>query len=125
MLAFFKEKKFFLWGFLFVSIISLSAFFVGNPYIILGLMALGSIGMAMLEPTTESYFFDIFRSRKQSDKFYGPYNTSAEVGLVLGKFSPAILLLFLPFKYIFLVFAGFMFLFFLVSTKSRNIVEKR
>jgi len=78
--------------------------------------------MAMLEPTTEAYFFDTIK-RKDEDRFYGPYNTSIETGLILGKILPAVLLLFLPFKYIFLLFAGIMFLLFLLSFKAKNIVE--
>ncbi|MBI2043388.1 MFS transporter [Candidatus Pacearchaeota archaeon] len=122
----FGAKKFFLMGYLFMFAISVLAFFfVSQIYIVLGILVLGSIGMAMLEPTTEAYFFDIIKNKKEENRFYGPYNTAIEVGLIFGKVAPAILLIFLPFKYIFIIFGTVMFLLFLLSFKARNIVEGR
>ncbi|MEK6842328.1 MAG: MFS transporter [Nanoarchaeota archaeon] len=122
----FGAKKFFLIGYFFMVIISILAFFfVSQIYILLGLLILGSFGMAMLEPTSEAYFFDIIKNKKEENRFYGPYNTAIEVGLIFGKIAPAILLIFLPFKYIFLLFGFFLFLLFLLSFKARNIVEDR
>ena len=117
-------KKFFLLGYFFMVVISILAFFFVNQiYIVLGILVLGSFGMAMLEPTTEAYFFDIIKNKKEENRFYGPYNTAIEVGLIFGKIFPAILLIFLPFKYIFIIFGTVMFFLFLLSFKARNIVE--
>ncbi|MEK6898108.1 MAG: MFS transporter [Nanoarchaeota archaeon] len=119
------SRKFFEAGFLILSFIALLSFFFSNIFVILSLLVLASVGVAMLEPTAESHFFDILKNKKEENRFYGPYNTSLEVGLVIGKIIPAIFLLFLPMKYIFPIFSVFMFLLFLVAKKSRNIVEKR
>ncbi len=116
-------KKFFLFGYIMVSLIALTAFFMTNVYWILGILVLGSVGMAMLEPTTEAYFFKILKSKKDENRFYGPYNTAIETGLILGKFAPAVLLLFFPFKSIFLLYSILLFAIFLISFKTKNIVE--
>ncbi|MBS3071173.1 MFS transporter [Candidatus Pacearchaeota archaeon] len=118
-------KKFFLIGYAIITIIPIIVFFVNSPYLVLGILALGSVGLAMLEPTTEAYFFDIIKNKKEENKFYGPYNTAIETGLIFGKIAPAILLIFLPFKYIFLLFSAFMFFFFIVSLKAKKVVERR
>ena len=115
-------KRMFKIGFLFASIVSLTCFFVGNIYILLGLLVLASFGVAMIEPTTEAYFFDISNS-KEATRFYGPYNTSIDLNQFLAKISAATLLIFFPFKYIFLLFSLFMFLMFMLSFKIKNIIE--
>jgi len=117
-------KKMFKIGYFLVSIIAFACFFVSNIYIILSLLILASIGIAMLESTTEAYFFDILK-RKEKYRFYGPYNTAIDTGSFIGKIFPSILLIFLPFKFIFLLFGAFMFLLFLISFKTENIVEFR
>lgn len=118
------SRKFFLVGYLMVSIIAFAAFFVANIYVTLGILIFGSFGMAMLEPTTEAYFFDIIKNKRDENRFYGPYNTAIETGLIVGKFAPAMILIFLPFKYIFLLYSFLLFLIFAISFKSKNIVEK-
>jgi MFS family permease len=119
-------KRFFLMGYLFVSVIAILCFvFISNIYLVLGLLVLGSFGMAMVEPITEAYFFDIIKKGKDAERFYGPYNTSLETGLIVGKIAPAILLIFFSFKYIFPMFSIFMLLFFAISFKLNNVVEKK
>ncbi len=117
-------RKLFKIGFLIPAFLVLICFFVGNIYIILGLLVLSSFGLAMVEPTTEAYFFDVLQG-KQELKFYGPYNTTIDLNHFIGRLFSAVLLLFLPFKFIFLLFSFFMFLFFLISFKTKNIIEKR
>ena len=78
----------------------------------------------MLEPTVEAYFFKI-SSKEEEQRFYGPYNTRLEVFGLVGKVLPALLLLFLPFKYIFLLFSAVMFLMFLASFRTKDIVGKK
>jgi len=117
-------KNMFKIGYLFVSIIAFVCFFVSNIYVILSLLILASVGMAMLESTTEAYFFDILKG-KEKYRFYGPYNTAIDIGSFTGKISGSLLLVFLPFKFLFLLFGSFMFLLFLVAFKTKNIIEFR
>jgi MFS family permease len=117
-------KKLFQLGFLIPAILSLIAFFfVEQVFVILGLLVLSSFGLAMLEPTVEAYFFRI-TTKEEEQRFYGPYNTRISVFGLVAKTLPAALLLFLPFKYIFLLFSGMMFLIFLISFKTKNILNK-
>ena len=115
-------KRIFKIGFLIPAVFSFACFFVSNIYAILALLILASIGLAMLEATTEAYFFDMMRG-EQDTRFYGPYNTTMEISHFIGKSISATLLIFLPFKFIFLLFSLFMLGMFLVSFKVRNIVE--
>jgi len=117
-------RRMFKIGYLLVSVIVLACFFVSNIYFILSLLVLASIGMAMLEPTTEAYFFDILKE-KEKYRFYGPYNTCIETGNFVGKIFPSLLLIFLPFNFLFLLFASLMFLLFLFSFKVKNVLEVR
>ena len=116
-------KKIFQMGFLIVAVFSFLCFFIGNIYIIMILLTLASIGMAMLEPTTEAYFFDILK-KKEELRYYGPYKTKEDVNNFLGKILASSLLIILPFKYIFLLFALFMLIMFFLSSKTKRIIEK-
>ena len=117
-------KKIFKIGFLIPALLVIICFFINNIYIILGLLVLASIGLAMLEPTTEAYFFDTIKNKDEC-RFYGPYNTTVEVNDFLGKILSATLLIFLPFKYIFLLFGAFMLFFVFISFKIKDIVENK
>jgi MFS family permease len=117
-------KKMFFIGYLLLFAIPLICFFLNNLYIILILLALGSIGVAMLEPTTEAYFFDIIK-KKQKDKYYGVYNTTMDVHYALSLFAVALLIYFLPFKYSFLIISLGMGVFTLLSLRIKNVVESR
>jgi MFS family permease len=103
----------------------MAIFFIKNFYITLGLLVFASFFLAMLEPTTEAYFFDITSKTGEENKFYGPYNTSLEIGFIIGKIIPAIILIFLPFNYIFLAFAAFFLILFLLSFRARRIIEDK
>tara|TARA_Y100000310_G_scaffold69970_1_gene65484 strand:- start:535 stop:1347 length:813 start_codon:yes stop_codon:yes gene_type:complete len=117
-------KKLFHFGFIIPALAALACFFfVDQVFVVLGILVSASIGLAMLEPTVEAYFFKI-SSKKDEQRFYGPYNTRLEVFGFIGKVLPALLLLFLPFKYIFLFFASAMFLMFLVSFKTKDVLKK-
>jgi hypothetical protein len=85
---------------------------------------LASIGMAMVEPTTESYFFDITKEIDR-DRFYGPYNTSLDVFTGIALFIVAGMLLVFPFKSIFIFFGVGMLFFAFLSLKIRNVIESR
>ncbi|MBU3924251.1 MAG: MFS transporter [Nanoarchaeota archaeon] len=115
-------KKIFKMGYFLVSLIALICFFVPNIFVVLSLLVLASVGVAMLEPTTEAYFFDILRGTEEY-RFYGPYNTAVDFGSFIGKMFSSILLIFLPFQFIFLLFSALTFSLFLLSSRVRNIVE--
>jgi len=117
-------RKIFFTGYLILSIISLLCFFISNLYTILGLLIVASIGVSMIEPTTEAYFFDII-TKNQRDRFYSQHNTAIDMGNIIATFFSAIILLFLPFKFIFILFGVVTFLLALVSLKTRNIIEGR
>lgn len=117
-------KKIFFLGFLILGFLSLLCFFLGNIYFILAALVLASIGISMLEPTTEAYFFDIIK-KEQRDKYYGPYNTAIDIGYLFGALSPALILLIFPFKAIFVFFAIIMFFLSLFSLKIKEVFESR
>ncbi|MEK6820017.1 MAG: MFS transporter [Nanoarchaeota archaeon] len=120
----FGAKKLFALGYFIALIASSMAFvFIEQIYVALGFLVFGSVGLAMLEPTTEAYFFDLLKNKKDENKFYGPYNTAIETGLIVGKLAPAALLLILPFKFIYILFAIILLGLFLLSFKAVNIIE--
>ena len=117
-------KKIFKIGFFIPCFFVLLCFLVGNIYLIFLFLILASIGLAMVEATTEAYFFDILKG-KQDLRFYAPYNTAIDVNHFIGEILAATILVFLPFKFIFLLYSIFMFALFLVSFKVRNIIESK
>ncbi len=118
-------KKMFNVGFLILSSLSLICFFIGNIYLILGILAVAGVGVAMIESTTESYFLDLLKTKKDELRFYGPYNTSIDANHFIGEFISAVILVFLPFKFLFVLFGIFMFVLFLISTRIRDVVEDK
>lgn len=117
-------KKLFKIGFLSVAIISLACFFVQSIYFVLGLLILASFGMALLEPTTEAYFFHTVKKEDEA-RFYGPYNTSGDSGNFFAKIFASFVLAFLSFKFIFILFSVMMFLFFVLSFRMQEFVEQK
>lgn len=118
-------KKMFKRGYLIVSILSLLCFFfISNLFVVFALVVIASIGMAMLEPTTEAYFFDVCKG-KQDLRFYGPFNTAISFGKLFGKIIPALVLIIVPFQFTFIIFSIIMFILFLVSFKVRDVVESK
>ena len=97
-------KKFFIFGFFILSLVAFASFFIINIYIMLLLLVIGSFGIAMIEATSEAYFFDILTGNKEEkgSRFYGPYSTTIDVNHFIGRISSSILLIFRPFKFIFL-----------------------
>lgn len=117
-------KKIFFIGYLIPAIIAIICFFIGNLYLVLSLLVLASVGIAMLESTTEAYFFDLI-TKKQRDKYYGPYNTTIDLNGGISLLLSAIVLLILPFKFIFIFIGASMFIFAFLSLKIKNIIESR
>jgi len=118
-------KKIFSVAFFILSISALLCFFVSNIYAIFIILIASGIGIAMLEPNTEAHFFDVLTSKKEEPKFYGPYNTSVDIGSFSARVLSGVLLIFLPFKFVFLLFGGVMLVFFLISFRVKGVVEER
>jgi MFS family permease len=117
-------KKIFILGFALTGICSLICFFIPNLYIIMALLTLASVGMALVEPTTEAYFFDLTRD-DQEQRFYGPYNTGIDLSQFIGKILASILLIFLPFKFLFILFASIMGIYAILSLTIKDIIEQK
>ena len=117
-------RKIFSIGFLIPCFFALLCFFTTNIYLIMAFLVLASVGLSMLESTTEAYFFDVLKG-KQDLRFYGPYNTTIDVNHFIGRILSSIILIFLPFKFIFLFFSLSMFVFFLFSLKAKKIIESK
>ncbi len=117
-------KKMFRYGYLIAFACALVCFFLSNIYFVFLFLILGSVGMAMLEPSREAYFFDICDG-KEHLRFFGPFNTSVDTFKILGKLLPALLLVYFDLKVVFLLFAFVMFLMFLLSYKIRDVVEAK
>ncbi len=115
-------KKMFKTGYLIAFVCALVCFFLTNIYLVFLFLILASVGMAMLEPSRDAYFFDICEG-KEHLRFYGPFNTSVDTFKIIGKLLPAILLIYFDIKVVFLLFAFVMFLMFLMSYKIKDIVE--
>ena len=88
------------------------------------LLVLASFGMAMVEPTSEAYFFDILK-KGDASRFYGPYNTRADVGGLLTRVLAIVSLLFLPFRFLFILFGIFMAIMAFFSFRMKDFIEKK
>ena len=86
------------------------------------MLSLASFGAGMIESTTEAYFFDVI-TKKQREKYYGIYNTTIDVNIFFATSISALLLLFLPFRAIFILFAVIMLMFAVKSSRIRNVIE--
>jgi len=114
-------KKIFFIGYFLLGISSIACFFIGNLIVVLGILIIASAGAAMVESTTESYFFDISKRRK--DKFYGIYNTTIDINHAIATFFGAIILALVSFKFLYLFFGAAMTLIAFLSLKIKNIIE--
>lgn len=117
-------KKIFIIGYIISGVLAVSCFFLGNIYLILAALCLAGFGIGMTEATTESYFFDILK-KGEDQRYYAPYNTGIDAGHLAGQFIPALLLLVLPFKVIFLFFGIVMLFLAFLSTRIKDIVEAK
>lgn len=117
-------KKILRVGYFITGIFALGCFFVTNIYSILGLLVLASFGMAMLESTTEAYFFDIL-GKKQHLRFYGPFNTADSLNSFIARILASFVLFFLPFRFLFILFGIFMFGYSFMTFFVRDSIESR
>jgi MFS family permease len=117
-------KKIFKMGFVILLLASLLCFFVSNIYIIMSILILASFGVAMLEAPTEAYFFDTLKG-KEDLRFYGPYNTTIDINNFISRILGGLILLLLPFRFLFLFFSISMLVFFFLSSKATDINESK
>ncbi len=116
-------RKMFVAGFIFVAIVSFVCFFVSNIYVLMSLLVLASFGMAMIEPTSEAYFFDVLK-KGDASRFYGPYNTRADVTGLVARIFSIFVLAFLPFKFLFILFGLFMIVMVFFAFRMKDFVEQ-
>ena len=109
-------------GFFILAAASIACFFINNIYAMMIILVLASIGPAILEPNTEAYFFDIIK-KQEKEKFYPAYNTMMNISAFLARILAALVILILPFKFIFVFFAIAMFIFSKIATKAKKIIE--
>lgn len=92
-------------GLLIISIILLIIFLSPWPLLNFALLIVASIGASFVEPLQEYYLFKHLPKNKE-DNLYGVYMTADPVSYFLTPAIGAVVLAFLPFNYLFLVFAG-------------------
>jgi MFS family permease len=118
-------KKIFIIGYLILAIISFTCFFMNSIYVVMGLLVLASVGISMIEPTTEAYFFDTLRKKEDESRFYSFYNTTIDMNHFIGKTLAGIFLIFLPLRFIFIFFSIFMIVYFFLCFRLREIKEHK
>ncbi len=114
-------RKFFKYGFFLLSLISLALFFINNIYLQLTLVVIASIAASFIEPIEGAFFFKQVK-RLDEEKYYPIFATSKDLGAALGKFIPAIVLLFLPNQFAFLTMFVLMAVFFYISLKIKEVI---
>lgn len=107
-------KKFFFFGFLIMSILAASTFFINSPIIVLTLIVCGSIGAAFVEPLREAYFFEI-TAKSNENRFYSIHRIAVPIGQLVGPVLFSTFLLFSTYKYLFLFIGTLMFIFSIIS----------
>lgn len=117
-------RKIFILGYFIIAVISFICFFVSDVYLLSFLFFVASVGIAMIEPTREAYFFDITEGDEEY-RFYGPFNTAIDLNGLVARILASISLIFLPFKFLFILFGVLMLLMSLLSFRVREIIEAR
>jgi MFS family permease len=115
-----KYQKIFILGNILPAVVLVLCFFISNVYLQLILVALGSIGIAMTESSSEAYFF-LVAPKKHLEKYYSVYNTALDVFAFIGKVFIAIILLIFAFKFAFLFLALIFLIFALVASRIKEI----
>ena len=113
-------RKMFVLGNILLGCVLFVSFFIDDVYVLLSFLVLGSVGIAMVESSVESYFF-LIAPKKDLEKNYSLYNTSLDVFPIIAKLLIAGSLAILQFSYSFLVLALLFFLFALVSHHLKEI----
>jgi len=94
-------------GFLIIGAFLVAIFFSPYPLLNLGLLVLANIGGSFIEPLQEYYLFKHLPKEKE-EELYGIYMTTDPVSYFIAPALGAFILVFLPFKFLFLCFGGIM-----------------
>ncbi|MBI5753683.1 MFS transporter [Candidatus Peregrinibacteria bacterium] len=107
-------------GFCFIGIMLTIIFLSPWPLLNFGLLAITNTGAGLIEPLKEEYFLEN-TAVKDEDKFYGVYCTNDPISHFLTPLIGVVTFLFLPYKFVFIVFGIIMFLaaFFAFSNLKR------
>lgn len=90
-------------GFLIIAILFIIIFISPFPILNFILLILTSLGGALVEPLQEAYLFKHMK-KEEEDELYGVYMTADPVAFFLVPTIGTVVLLFLPFKFLFLEF---------------------
>ncbi len=113
------SKFFIILGYLIMAIFTILTFFTQHINYILLFFVLGAFGASFSELTKEIHFFKSIK-KKEEEQYYGIFLTHIEVGLLLGKIVPAVLLNYIGFKEVFLILGIAMFGFLFYSMKLKD-----
>lgn len=110
-------RFFFSVGFLGLSIIAISLFFIHNIIIQLILLVIASIFAACIEAIQDTYFFKSVKKEHDEEKYFPLFATSLYVGAFIGRSFVAAVLIFLQNRYAYLTIGILMLYFFYVAMK--------
>lgn len=102
-------RKVIAFGFFFIGVLLAMIFLSPWPLLNFGLLAIANTGAAFVEPLREEYFLKN-TSKEEEDRFYGIYGTADPVACFLSPAIGALILVFLPFKFLFIIFGAIMLL---------------
>lgn len=111
-----SKKKLFIIGTSLISLFLFISFFFNNVYLTLLFVFFSVIGAAILEPSSEAYFF-LNVNQFVTDRYYGVYRTSESLFSLFSRLFFGFILLFLKIKYIYLLTALFYIIIIYVATK--------
>ncbi len=121
----FGYRRFLAAGFLIMASVMFVAAFTQGLYVFIALMVIGCIGVALVEPLHEAYFFKIIPKSKEAG-FYPIFRTAIEVGYMFAPlaFSGIMFLSNSSFNALFLVAAIMMFFFGILATFLKKVPKK-
>ncbi len=105
----YTSRKVITFGFCAIGVILTIIFLSPWPLLNFGLLAITGAGAGLIEPLKEAYFLEN-TSVKDEEKFYGVYFTHDPISNFLTPLIGVVTLAFLPFKFLFIVFAMLMLL---------------
>ncbi|MFA5888486.1 MAG: MFS transporter [Candidatus Nanoarchaeia archaeon] len=118
-------RRFLASAFLIMAILLMVAAFTQNVYLFIGLIVIGCLGAAFIEPLHEAYFFRAV-SKKEEIKFYPVFRTGYEAGYLIAPliFSGIMFVSDGNYNALFLVAALMMLFFCIIAVFLRKIKKK-
>ncbi|MEA3515249.1 MAG: MFS transporter [Nanoarchaeota archaeon] len=116
-------KKFFVRGFLLLSLISGCLFFVNNIFIIAVSLIFASFVLAYIEPLQESYFFKCIK-KKDEERYYPIFITNKAIAQTVSRILIASVLLVFSFNYIFITVSLVMLAMFFAALHIKDPIAK-